>query len=144
MQPPRGPTALSLLLLATPALSLCKPAVGIEVYTDHWAHTFPCGRFDCNTPETTIKIVHNDGSTTEDTFPGAIGFGYSDNPKVRVHEWDFYGKFRDDPGLGFHVYAARCGSLPSNQGFGCYGQALRIERGHLPKATWDKFKCGNV
>ncbi|KAK4642955.1 hypothetical protein QC761_401915 [Podospora bellae-mahoneyi] len=136
--------SLGLIALANPVAALCKPVIGIQVFRDDWAYTIPCGRNDCNAPETTITIYHNDRTTTSKTFPGSISFGFKESPQAQVYEWDFYGKYRDDPGLGFHVYGTRCPTLPSNQGFGCFEQALKIERGYLPKATWAKFKCGTT
>jgi len=136
--------ALITLSLLTSASALCKPMVGISVYRDDWAFTIPCGRNDCNSPATTITIFHEDRTTTSVTVPGSIGFGFSETPKLSVHEWDFYGKYREDPGLGFHVYATRCPPLPRNHGGGCYERALKVERGLLPKATWTRFRCGTT
>ncbi|KAK3346381.1 hypothetical protein B0T25DRAFT_462170, partial [Lasiosphaeria hispida] len=124
------------------ATTLCKPAVGIEVFRDDWAYTIPCGRNDCNSPETTI--FHNDHTATSKNFPGSISFGYKETRQAQVYEWDFFGKYPDDPGLGFHAYRTRCPTLPSNQGVGCLERALEIERGYLPRTTWAKFKCGTT
>jgi len=95
-------------------------------------------------PATTITIYHNGHTTTSATVPGSVSLGYKSTPQEKVYEWDFYVKYQDDPGYGFHVYGARCGTLPSKQGFGCYERALKTERGYLPKATWVKYKCGTT
>ncbi|KAK5656016.1 hypothetical protein OQA88_5154 [Cercophora sp. LCS_1] len=80
---------LGAILMGNPVTALCKPA---------------CGRNDCNSPATTITIYHNDETTNSKEFPGGISFGYKTTPQAQVREWDFYGKFLDDPGYGFHVY----------------------------------------
>lgn len=136
--------ALSITLLTGPAMALCKPVIGIRVYRDDWAYTIPCGRNDCNAPETTITVFHEDRTTTRQAFPGSISFGYSNSPQAQLYEWDFFGKMADDPGYGFRVYATRCPALPRNQGLGCLERALRISRGYLPKATWAQFDCGET